>query len=181
VRKLLVTIGAALLLAMPASAGPLDDVTLIAPIRQPAVGDTSGGHNNGCWEYNGRERKLARLTNRARSNNDVRTMRLDPQLSMVASRHSDRMASRGVLYHSADLGQVVTRWSTLGENVGTGPSVKSLHRAFMDSPAHRENVLYPSFRHFGVGSKKRGGRLWVTVVFEARRDPGTTLRMPRCR
>jgi hypothetical protein len=145
--------------SLPATADPIDEVVLIAPIRHQAVGDTSGGHNRGCWEYNS----------------------VDPQLSKVASRHSSRMADRSLLYHSTDLRHVVTRWSTLGENVGTGPSVKSLHRAFMASPAHRDNILYPTFRHVGVGSARRGGRLWVTVVFEARRDPGTTLRVPRCR
>jgi uncharacterized protein YkwD len=167
--------------SLPATADPIDEVVLIAPIRHQAVGDTSGGHNRGCWEYNSAEHKLARRTNRSRANHGLGRLRLDPQLSKVASRHSSRMADRSLLYHSTDLRHVVTRWSTLGENVGTGPSVKSLHRAFMASPAHRDNILYPTFRHVGVGSARRGGRLWVTVVFEARRDPGTTLRVPRCR
>jgi uncharacterized protein YkwD len=50
----------------------------------------------------------------------------------------------------------------------------------LHSPAHRHNILYSSFRHSGVGVSKRGGRMWVTVIFEASRNPGTRLRMPRC-
>jgi uncharacterized protein YkwD len=170
----------ALAMVGPVSADPLKDLVLIAPIRHEAVGDTSGGSNRGCWEYNSAEHQLARRTNQARAKHGIRPARLDPQLSMVASRHSARMAKRNLLYHSTDLGRVVTRWSSLGENVGTGPSIRPLHRAFMNSPAHRDNVLHGDWRHFGVGSTRQGDRLWVTVVFEARRDPGTTLTMPRC-
>jgi len=32
----------------------------------------------------------------------------------------------------------------------------------------------------GVGALKAKGFLWVTVVFQATKDPGTTLWMPKC-
>jgi hypothetical protein len=32
----------------------------------------------------------------------------------------------------------------------------------------------------GVGAKKAHGWLWVTVVFQASRNPGTRLYMPKC-
>jgi hypothetical protein len=31
-----------------------------------------------------------------------------------------------------------------------------------------------------VGVKKADGRMWVTVIFEARENPGTRLAMPSC-
>jgi uncharacterized protein YkwD len=72
----------------------------------------------------------------------------------------------------------VTNWSILGENVGVGGNVNSLHQAFMNSPAHRDNVLFGQYRHVGVGVKMDGDTMWVTIVFESHRDPGTTLRVP---
>ena len=51
----------------------------------------------------------------------------------------------------------------------------SLHQAFMDSPAHRENIMLNSFRYVGVGVIKSGDRLWVTVTFEAKSNPGSPL------
>lgn len=50
----------------------------------------------------------------------------------------------------------------------------------MESPAHRDNILFDRYRHVGVGVKRSGGLMWVTVVFEASKDPGTRLSMPSC-
>ncbi len=92
------------------------------------------------------------------------------------------MAKRHSLYHTSaeSLGRRVTRWRVLGENVGFGGDVRSLHKAFMESPAHRDNILFDRYRHVGVGVKRSGGLMWVTVVFEASKDPGTRLSMPSC-
>jgi len=109
-------------------------------------------------------------------------LQLDPHLTKVARKHSREMTARNLLHHteSSALRRRVTHWEMLGENVGVGGTVDSLHRAFMQSPSHRDNVLYSTFRHIGIGTRERHGRLWVTVVFEARSNPGTTLRMPSC-
>ncbi len=87
------------------------------------------------------------------------------------------MVRKNTLYHtpSKKLAWRVTNWTILGENVGVGNTVLSLHQAFMNSPAHLQNILYGSYRHVGVGTVTKNGRLWVTVVFEARRDPGSRL------
>ena len=48
----------------------------------------------------------------------------------------------------------------------------------MQSPEHRANILYAPYRYVGIGVKvQSNGRMWVTVNFEEKRDPGTTLRM----
>jgi uncharacterized protein YkwD len=121
--------------------------------------------------------------NKARRRSGHRKMQLDPELSKVARVHTRAMVRRNLLHHTpaTKLRRRVIGWATLGENVGVGNTVRSLHGAFMNSPAHRRNILYSGFRHGGVGVvDKGGGRLWVTVVFEASRDPRTRLRMPRC-
>ncbi len=135
-----------------------------------------------CYQFNRLERRFAKKMNKARSQNGRRRLSLDPEASKVAMAHTRSMFRRESLFHSPQrqLARRVTRWRTLGENIGVGGGVKSLHKAFMASQYHRANILYSSFRHVGVGAVKRRGRLWVTVVFETRMDPGTRLTMPRC-
>jgi uncharacterized protein YkwD len=136
-----------------------------------------------CWKVKTEERAFATKMNLARLNNGASRMYLDRQLSKVARAHSRRMANDNSLFHSSTekLTHRVTKWRTLGENVGMGGSVSSLHRAFMNSSGHRHNILSGAYRHVGVGTVVENSTLFVTVVFEGDRDPGTTLRPPRCR
>jgi uncharacterized protein YkwD len=150
------------------------------PVTDPVPAGTA--RDNPCWRTTRAERAFARKMNKVRRRQGRGSMRLDPELSKVARVHTRSMVRRRTLYHtpSSSLRRRVTGWRTLGENVGVGNTVGSLHKAFLHSPAHRHNILYSSFRHSGVGVSKRGGRMWVTVIFEASRNPGTRLRMPRC-
>ncbi len=135
-----------------------------------------------CWDYKRTERKFARKMNKARVNNDKTRIRMDAELSRAARKHTWEMVGNDELYHtpSTKLKRRVTNWTVLGENVGVGGDVDSLHKAFMNSPAHKANILYSSFRHVGIGVLKRDGRMWVTVIFEATKNPGTRLWMPKC-
>lgn len=144
------------------------------------VGSVAGAGSGSCYSYSKKDRSLAKKTNRARSNHGIAKLSLDPQISYVARRHSRRMANKNTLYHTASLGSLVTRWRSLGENVGYAGSVKRVQRAFMNSSGHRANILRPGYRNLGVGVVKKSGRIWATVVFESRKNPGTTLRMPSC-
>ncbi len=120
------------------------------------------------------QRYEKRLVNRERKDRDRRALRLDEHLSAIAKRHSRRMANKGSLFHNqnlvADVGD--RDWSRLGENVGVVPkldtlkaSLKRLHRAFMNSRAHRRNILHRDFRRIGVGIARSDGKVWVTLVF----------------
>jgi uncharacterized protein YkwD len=133
-----------------------------------------------CWDPKTSELAFVRKMNRARPG--WRGLRLDPQLSRVARTHTRAMARRELLFHSSglQLRRRVTNWTLLGENVGYGATVSSLHRAFMASPPHRANVQRGEFRNVGVGVRRQQGRLWVTVIFQSRANPGTTMSMPSC-
>jgi hypothetical protein len=79
--------------------------------------------------------------------------------------HSKKMAERGELYHSGNLGSVTSGWTGLGENVGVGLDVSSLHKAFMNSSGHRRNIL-GNYNYVGVGvTVDDDGFMWVTVIF----------------
>lgn len=143
----------------------------------------AGTRDSKCWDPKPAERAFTRRANLSRQRAGRGSLRLDPELSQAARKHTREMTRRNLLHHTPEdaLRRRVTFWTLLGENVGVGNTVDSLHRAFMESPAHRENIMLPTFRHVGIGTRSAYGRLWVTVLFEAREDPGTTLRMPRCR
>jgi len=137
----------------------------------------AGARTENCWHYYRSERAFAKKVNLARSTRRSPKLELDKQLTVVARRHSWDMARKNDLFHTpnATLAHQVTNWQVLGENVGVGATVKSLHRAFMDSAPHRANALYSPFRHVGVGVVRRHDRIWVTFVFESAADPGTRL------
>ena len=154
---------------------PLVASVLALTILLPASPASSGS----CWTYSNKEKAFVRKINASRDNNGLRNLKPDRHLSRVARAHTNAMVRDWNLYHTPNLGGKVTRWNRLGENVGYGSRVGSLHRAFMASPGHRDNIL-GRYRWVGIGTRKVDGRLWVTVVFESRRDPGTTMWMPRC-
>lgn len=89
----------------------------------------------------------------------------------VARDHSVRMARESRLYHNPNFSTEITNWKTVAENVGRGPSVESIHGAFMRSPGHRANIMHPDLTEIGVGVEVRDGQVWVTQNF--RRPKGT--------
>lgn len=94
--------------------------------------------------------------------------RLNASLSYLAHKHSAEMARKRSLYHTPNLGRLVTGWSRLGENVGVGPSLRAINDAFMRSSSHRANILCRCFRSMGVGVVRDSyGYYWVTQIFYA--------------
>lgn len=128
------------------------------------------------------ERRFVELTNRERLRRGMSELRIDPLLIAVAREHSAEMRDRDYFSHhspSASLRTPMDRYlhavaaarppyACVGENLFycTISDVERGHRAFMNSPKHRENVLYPRFEKIGVGIvKDREGKFWVTQMF----------------
>jgi uncharacterized protein YkwD len=131
----------------------------------------------GGWHFNSTEQCLMRKVNRSRRSNGRGGLYWDRQLGFVARRHARSMAANGYVFHDGNIGREITRWRSLGQNSGAGWSCRSLHRAFMRSSSHRYNIL-AGWRHIGVGTDRRNGRLYAQVVFESRYDPGNVYRYP---
>jgi uncharacterized protein YkwD len=133
-----------------------------------AVTVSAGLTPAGAATLRGRD-TLFRATNTSRVDHDVRRVDLSDRLSLIARRHSAKMARTQDLFHTKDPAKTYLQgvsWHTWGENVGVTPgSVADVQRAFMDSPDHRANILNPGFRHVAVGAVRRDGILWVTVFF----------------
>jgi uncharacterized protein YkwD len=114
-----------------------------------------------------RRAHMLSLTNDDRVERDKAALKLNAALSRYAKRHSRQMATKGYLFHSADLASKLKGldWSIGGENVGVGSTLDGLEGAFMNSPPHRKNILRTAFDHAAVGVIHSNGSFWVTVIF----------------
>ena len=113
------------------------------------------------------EHHLAYLINQARTHYGRASLKLDDRLSYRARLHSKAMADKFTIFHTKKLASVFTgyNWSVCGENVGMGPTILSVHKAFMASPPHRANNLYRGYKRFGIGIVARNGIDFITVEF----------------
>ena len=132
----------------------------VAPVASAAAGD---------------EAEMLALINAARSEHGLPALRLETELVDEARAHTAAMLSGDRIFQSraGDLARVSPDWELLGENVGYGPDVRSIHRAFMDSETHRDNIL-GSYDGAAVGTgRSPDGRLFATVRFiqRAPEDP----------
>ena len=123
--------------------------------------------------YGGKYRdrgQLLKATNASRQYRDLRRLDLQAELSVLARKHSKRMADAGYIFHTKSPSSYYLRgrsWSWWGENVGvTSGSVRDVHKAFMHSEGHRRNVLNRAFRKVAIGTfRDDDGMLYVTVFF----------------
>lgn len=113
------------------------------------------------------EKQVANYINASRRAAGRRPLTLSWAMSDIAHRHSAQMAIRGRIYHTTSLSYALRNlnWSVAGENVGVGPSLWGVHKAFMRSAPHKANILYRSYERMGVGVVWRNGYAWVTVIF----------------
>ncbi len=109
------------------------------------------------------EKKLFELVNKEREKQGLASLRLSPELTVVARKHSQDMASylNKEPSHFSSTGKDYTDrlleagfyFRKNGENVAFSESYAAevTHEGFMKSPGHRENILDPEFDELGVG------------------------------
>jgi hypothetical protein len=105
------------------------------------------------------------LLNGERTSQGLPALSPRDDLVAVARSWAVTMASEAVLRHNPDLTTVVTDWNVVGENVGYGPDVLTVHLAFMSSAGHRANILDTDYTEVGVGAVVVDGLVWVAEVF----------------
>lgn len=120
--------------------------------------------------------------NATRSSQGLGTLTMDGGLRSHARTHTQDMMDANKIYHSTS-GELRAAggsgWSRIGENVGRGGNVSSLHQAFMNSSGHRKNIL-GDYNYVGIGTGTKDGVLYVTVVFMKKggASPTTTTTAP---
>lgn len=93
---------------------------------------------------------VVELTNRERVRNRRRAYVRTSELDAAAAEYAATLTS-GRLVHATNLGQGLSgNWSKLGENLGRGRDVLTIHQALLASPTHRANILDIGFTQIGV-------------------------------
>jgi uncharacterized protein YkwD len=125
------------------------------------------------------ESTLVTLTNRARANAGLRSLKVDSTLTSVARWRSKDMITRDYFSHSIPgYGKVWDKlhavgycYKVAGENIGwnTNPdssATAAIQQAFMNSSGHRANILGSGWDVIGIGAYKGsdGKKMW-TVLF----------------
>jgi uncharacterized protein YkwD len=129
----------------------------------------------------GDEQRFLSLVNREREERHLIELKPDPLLVTIAREHSREMCEKNYFDHispTAGLKTPMDRYlravphrpphACVGENLFycSVVDVDRGHRALMNSPEHRANILYPPFRRSGIGIYKSDtGEFWVTEMF----------------
>jgi len=113
------------------------------------------------------------LINQVRAESALHPLAAQAVLTAIARTQAAAMAARGRIYHNpnlaADANAAGLWWTQLGENVGVGPDVSTIHDAFLASPHHRDNILNSAYNAIGVGvvpgTGNESGQIFVSHVF----------------
>lgn len=120
------------------------------------------------------EARMLELVNKERLANGLRPLAPDPELTVVARKHSGDMFSRGYFAHDTPEGRCPfdrmhnggVSFRAAGENLALAPSLQVAHSGLMNSPGHRANILGKDFGRVGIGILDGGMRgLMVTQNF----------------
>lgn len=135
-------------------------IALVATLATIGFGMSAGADGASEGEF------LAKI-NAERSAQGLGSLSVDGGLVSHARKHTQDMMDAGSIFHSSS-GELQAAggsgWSKLGENVGRGGTVASLHSAFMASAGHKKNIL-GDYNKVGIGTGTKDGVLYVTVVF----------------
>ena len=152
-------------------------LTSVATLAVPA---RSLAWDSGAFDSTA-ESQLVALTNRARANAGLRTLKVDSTLTSVARWRSQDMIDNDYFSHDipgwghngvfAKLSSIDFCYKVAGENIGwnTYPddqATAEIQQMFMDSAAHRANILGSDWDVIGVGAYKGSdGKKMYTVLF----------------
>jgi uncharacterized protein YkwD len=110
---------------------------------------------------------LRGFVNAERRANGLTGLNPSPALARSAGRYARSLLRRGVLAHAPRIA-APRRFRLLGENlarISGGPQPRRVVRMWMGSPAHRQIVLHPAVRRFGVGRATGRFHGWRTTVW----------------
>jgi uncharacterized protein YkwD len=111
------------------------------------------------------EQDFVNRINALRASLGLGSLRINSELLSKARNWSQRQADSGSIFHSTLTDGVSQNWQSLGENVGMGPDVVSIHNALVASPRHYQNLVDPRFTEVGIGVIRQNGIIYVSQVF----------------
>ncbi|MCC7368863.1 MAG: CvpA family protein [Chloroflexi bacterium] len=105
------------------------------------------------------EAQMLALLNRARAENGLEPVVLDPTIREVARGYSVTMFQQGYFAHVGTDGSSPfdrmraggVSFRAAGENLALAPTVQVAHDGLMNSPGHRANILNGRYKRIGIG------------------------------
>ncbi|MES2808738.1 MAG: CvpA family protein [Bacteroidota bacterium] len=99
------------------------------------------------------------LVNDERAKRGLKALKADPEITVVALKHSADMFRRSYFSHYTPEGldpfdrmrNGGINFITAGENLALSQTLKLAHKGLMNSPGHRANILNPTFGKLGIG------------------------------
>lgn len=117
----------------------------------------------GC--LNADQSQVLSSLNQDRQAHGRRTLVTHGHAQAKAQAWAEELARSGSLRHSNLSDGISSCWQSLGENVGSGPNVVAIEKAYMNSSGHRANILSHSWNAVGVGHARRGNVVYTVHVF----------------
>jgi len=104
------------------------------------------------------EAQMLQLVNRERIKHGLKALKADPEIALVARKHSADMFARGYFSHFTPEGtdpfqrmhKDHIHFLTAGENLALAQTLTIAHNGLMNSPGHRANILNPTFGRLGI-------------------------------
>jgi len=127
------------------------------------------------------ELEMLAIVNKERMQYGLQSLKLDEGLMSLARDHSHEMAQQGFISHDQPSGNLQTRMTREGylyevakENVASSQTIVRAHKALLNSPPHKRNILATDITHIGIGVVHQPSRssqyLYITQLFSTPRD-----------
>jgi uncharacterized protein YkwD len=121
----------------------------------------------------GLERNLYERLNAERKKHGLHALKWNGALASAARQHAQELAKHKLLEHRgpnepslpARATKAGARFVTISENIVRSTSVHDAHGQFMNSPAHRGNILDRDVDSVGIGVARQGRELFVVEDF----------------
>ena len=141
------------------------------PVDKPSV----PGNDTTVGNFSAFQKEVVDLVNIERTNRGLNPLKLDKELSNVATTKSQDMIDKNYFDHNSPtygspfdmMKKFGISYRSAGENIAMGQkSPKEVVNAWMNSQGHRENILNSSFTDIGVGvAKDSNGTIYWTQMF----------------
>ena len=123
---------------------------------------SSGAAQEQKFKLSEEEQKLLDLTNAERKKKDLPPLKANPTLTKVARAHAANMAKQGKMEHILDgknpyerIKEAGYKFRVAAENIARSQGdLDDVMKGWMNSKAHRENILAPEFTEIGLGLAK---------------------------
>ena len=117
------------------------------------------------------EARMLVMINEERKKAGLPPLEADPEMRVVARKHSRDMFARSYFSHNTPEGKSLAdrtqesgvRYLTAGENLALAQTLGIAHTGLMNSPGHKANILHPAYGRVGIGILD-GGRHGIMVT-----------------